>query len=954
MMRTLPTSRPQAFWRKSIWMLLSCLLGCLQAHATLLPVERIAPWQDAGIAGGIPNYSVGVDITNYGAVGDGVTDDTQALKDAIAACPAGTAVYIPDGSYLLSSTIFIDKSIVLRGESRLGTILKMNHSDDGITVRNYSNSSGEIALTGGLSEGSTVVTLVSTPSSSSFTPGNILEIKQDNDLNVYQPGYKGYESWTDRQTAMMNEVVSVSGNQVTLKHPLLMEFATSFNPTIRAQDRVYQAGIENLKIDRILDASSGGHNIYFYAAVQCWVKDIWSEKTYGHHIQVTRSLQCEIRGNVIHDSWLDAGGQGYGIATQDRATLNLVIDNTCSGLRHSYVAQAGAAGNVFAYNFSRDPYSSLCDHCIFADLSAHGSMANHTLYEGNKVVQIFLDDVHGSNPWNTVFRNYATKPDPGYPGIHLEKTSQWCSLIGNVSGNMASTGQAIKVATEVEATTIVTGNLNGITGVTEWDSNGEVTLPDSLFLSAKPAFFGSKPWPMFGPEMGVVDTLPAEDRWYALTGTAAPAEAPVATTPIGFIEAQLSPVAYYNCQDDGSPLLSDLSGNFLNGDLNGPTFSANSSHDGSDALSFDGSNDEVVVGDQPILDFDNALTIAAWVRTNDASSHQCIVSKNNAYYIYLYGTGSGARLRVGLSIAGSWQTLTTSTANTVQSHTWTHVTATYDGSYIRVYLDGVEIGNKAASGSISSNSKDLEIGTLWNGYRWDGELDDITLFDSALDASDINLLYTGDWLNPLVPAAVADYRFEAGSGSTAIDSKNGLNGSITGASFSSDAAEGSYSLSFDGSGDEVVIADANSLDINNSLTLAAWVKTNDTSSHQCIIGKNAAYYLYLYSGSYGSRIRTGLRIDGAWVTSTSPNQSTKSIPANTWAHVAMTYDGNEILTYLDGVEINSFSQQGSIGSSNKDVELGTIWGGFHFNGLLDVVQIYDLALFPDEIVALAQ
>ena len=188
-------------------MLLICLLGCLQAHATLLPVERIAPWEDAGIAGGIPNYSVGVDITNYGAVGDGVTDDTQALKDAIAACPAGTAVYIPDGSYLLSSTIFIDKSIALRGESRLGTILKMNHSGDGITVRNYSNSSGEIALTGGLSEGSTVVTLASAPSGSAFAPGKILEIKQDNDSNVYQPGYKGYESWTDRQTAMMNDPI---------------------------------------------------------------------------------------------------------------------------------------------------------------------------------------------------------------------------------------------------------------------------------------------------------------------------------------------------------------------------------------------------------------------------------------------------------------------------------------------------------------------------------------------------------------------------------------------------------------------------------------------------------------------------------------------------------------------------------------------------------------------------
>lgn len=723
-------------------------------NAELLPADRTANWDDAGIDGGIPTYPASVDVTNYGAIGDGVTDDTQAFEDAINACSDGTAVYIPDGTYRLTDTIHITKSIALRGESRLGTILEIDHSGDAFYIGTYNNSSGEITLTGGLSEGSTVLTLSTSSLGASFTPGNILEIEQDN--VVYEQGYKGYESWTDRLTTMMNEVVSVSGNQVTMKHPLLMEFSTDENPTIRAQDRIYRAGIENLKIDRIVDASSGGQNIYLYAAMQCWVKDIWSEKTYGHHIRMSRSLECEIRGNVLHDSWLDAGGQGYGISAQDRSTLNLVIDNACSGLRHSYVVQAGASGNVFAYNFSRNPYSSLCEHCIFADLSAHGSMANHNLFEGNKVVQLFIDNVHGSNPWNTAFRNYATKPDSSYPGIDLEETSQWCSLIGNVSGNMASAGLAIDVHSAVEATTILNGNLSGITGITEWDPNYDNTLPDSLFLSAKPAFFGSKSWPMYGPEMGVIDTLPAEDRWYALTGTTAPVQAPVATEPVGFIEAQLSPVAYYSCEDDGNPLLTDLSGHYLNGDISGASFSSNASHDGSDALTFDGSNDEVMIGDQPALDFEDALTIAAWVRTNDASSNQCIVSKNNAYYIYLYGSGSGARIRVALSIGDTWQTLTTSTAKTIQNNTWTHVTATYDGSLMRVYLDGVEIESKAVSGSITQNSKDVKIGTIWNGYRWNGDLDDITLFDTALDPREINLLKTGDWLDPLSPQTVAE------------------------------------------------------------------------------------------------------------------------------------------------------------------------------------------------------
>ncbi len=942
-----PSQRPSSFYICIVSLL---LLTCFHLHADLLPADRIAPWQDAGIPGGIPNYSVGVDVTNYGAVGDGTTDDTQAFKDAIAACPTSTAVYIPDGTYLLTSTLFIDSSIALRGESRMGTILKMNHSSDGITIRNYTNSSGEISITGGLSEGSNVLTLSTASLGTSFTQGNIIEIVQDNDPNVYQIGYKGYESWTDRQTAMMNEVVSISGNQVTMKHPLLMEFSTTFNPTIRAQDRVYRAGIENLKIDRVLDSSTGGQNIYLYAAIQCWVKDIWSEKTYGHHVRLSRSLQCEIRGNVLNDSWLDAGGQGYGISTQDRSTLNLVVDNACSGLRHSYVVQAGGSGNVFAYNFSRNPYSSLCEHCIFTDLVAHGSMANHTLFEGNKIVQLFLDNVHGSNPWNTAFRNYATKPDSGYAGIDLEETSQWCSLIGNVSGNMMSTGQAIKIAPEVAGSTLVTGNLNGITGVTEWDTNYDTTLPASLYLSTKPAFFGSKPWPMHGPEMGVIDTLPAEDRWYALTGTTPPAEAPVATSPISYLDAQLSPIAYYNCDDDGNILLTDLTENFLNGTIDGAIHQAGS-HNGSDSLHFDGSNDEVVIGDQPILDFDTALTIAAWLKTNDTSSNQCIVSKNNAYYVYL----TGGRVRVGLSIGGSWATYTSPSSDKVSANTWTHLAATYDGATIKVYLDGVLIDSQAQTGSITQNSKDLKLGTLWGGTRWNGDLDDIALFDTALDANDIALLYSGDWLTARLPQSVITYDFESGTGTNALDdSGNGLNGLISSATHSTDAAIGSYALSFDGTDDLVTINDVNQLDLSAAMTLAAWVKTKDTSTHQCIVGKNSAYYMYLYSGTYGSRIRTGLRINGSWNTHTSPNSSSLSIPANTWAHVAVTYDGAEVCIYIDGTEVMTQAVTGNIDSSNKDVELGTLWNGFRFNGLMDYVEIYDTALFPDEVALLAQ
>lgn len=64
-------------------------------------------------------------VTDHGAVGDGITDDTQAIKDAIAACAPNHAVYFPNGTYLITDQILIDKNfIVIRGEDMYQTILK--------------------------------------------------------------------------------------------------------------------------------------------------------------------------------------------------------------------------------------------------------------------------------------------------------------------------------------------------------------------------------------------------------------------------------------------------------------------------------------------------------------------------------------------------------------------------------------------------------------------------------------------------------------------------------------------------------------------------------------------------------------------------------------------------------------------------------------------------------------
>src|SRR5689334_15790771 len=111
------------------------------AQADVLPPERRITWQP-GVPGGIParNTDCANAVTGYGAKGDGVTDDTQAIQNAINACPAGQVVYVPAGTYRLNSQLTIAKGIVLRGAGPSATLLKTYAAWHGIQVGDWPSS----------------------------------------------------------------------------------------------------------------------------------------------------------------------------------------------------------------------------------------------------------------------------------------------------------------------------------------------------------------------------------------------------------------------------------------------------------------------------------------------------------------------------------------------------------------------------------------------------------------------------------------------------------------------------------------------------------------------------------------------------------------------------------------------------------------------------------------------
>jgi len=97
---------------------------------------------------------------------------------------------------------------------------------------------------------------------------------------------------------------------------------------------------------------------------------------------------------------------------------------------------------------------------------------------------------------------------------------------------------------------------------------------------------------------------------------------------------------------------------------------------------------------------------------------------------------------------------------------WAFVTVVYDGSKVDIYKNGVLFYTKINSGAINDRDYDLRIGDDWWGNIIDGKIDDIRIYNRALSATEIAVLYNeGGWGTEITtPAAPTNLTATAGDG----------------------------------------------------------------------------------------------------------------------------------------------------------------------------------------------
>jgi len=368
-------------------------------------------------------------------------------------------------------------------------------------------------------------------------------------------------------------------------------------------------------------------------------------------------------------------------------------------------------------------------------------------------------------------------------------------------------------------------------------------------------------------------------------------------------------------------------------------------------ITYDATNPRYAKGTGISTSF-TSLTVEAWVNPGISSTAdiQRYVSVGSDAAVLRHDNYAN-RIKFYLNLGS--RGIKSVSCDNLSDYQWAHVAGTWDGSTMKLYFNGEEVGSTAASGTLSMDNTiwisrgdpDEQMGTGW--------VDEVRLW---------NIARTGDQIRSNMYKELSGSETgltnywklnETSDATTASDSKGSA--PLTLYNFTSNQWQnsGAFSgprnaLNFDGTNDYVSIADNSSLHLSNTITIEAWVYPTNLDGRRSIYSTRrndeaGCYQLEIGngSGSSGSN-RVAVSGQGTWVAQTNDN----AISPNVWTHIVYTRSGSGAGThkiYVNGVEQTLISDDAYSfvdNSSIKMIGVGTSLS-WYFAGQIDEVRIWN-------------
>ncbi|MBT0812302.1 T9SS type A sorting domain-containing protein [Litoribacter ruber] len=204
------------------------------------------------------------------------------------------------------------------------------------------------------------------------------------------------------------------------------------------------------------------------------------------------------------------------------------------------------------------------------------------------------------------------------------------------------------------------------------------------------------------------------------------------------------------------------------------------------ALRFNGSNQYAIAPNHASLNLTQSLTIAAWIKPEKTATQylikKAIQGSVDGYELSLASNGR-VFFRFNQNMSGDTYRLNSQVSYPSNGNTWMHVAATFDGSTMRLYIDGVENSSTTFSSPppINTNTLALALGAEANGFRGlQGAMDEVYIFNRALSSAEVKELASiGEPSTPITPILASPENNESGVSTSPTLTWSASDGAVT-------------------------------------------------------------------------------------------------------------------------------------------------------------------------------
>ncbi len=167
-------------------------------------------------------------------------------------------------------------------------------------------------------------------------------------------------------------------------------------------------------------------------------------------------------------------------------------------------------------------------------------------------------------------------------------------------------------------------------------------------------------------------------------------------------------------------------------------------------MRFDGQDDELIMPN-PVPAGTSTVTLEAWVFPT-IGQYGAIISQGSTGGVPNYEIGVQP-ITSGMAVVFKMANLASFSGGFIPYNKWSHIVGTYNGSMMVLYVNGIQVGSKSASGVVVNSTQELVVGTSWinstkgtskaaNTSAFGGMIDEVAVYTKVLLQPDVAAHYT--------------------------------------------------------------------------------------------------------------------------------------------------------------------------------------------------------------------